>query len=388
MDDALPSPVALVVAASGDVYVADDSLHIIRKISGLAAGSGSAGIFAGVSGSAGAVNGAGASALFNQPFGLAVAGGTLFVADRANHTLRAIDGATEVTTWAGLLGSADPAVDGSRLAYNGAGLPTARLGGPAAVAVRGDGTVYVADSTGHAIRRIWTDGKVDTIAGKLNAPGSVDKQIPGAFAQFDTPSGIALDEAETALYVADTGNHTIRKVDLSGTSFLVSTLAGASGADAWLDGAGTGALFNHPRGMVVISSTLYIADTGNNAIRAVNLSNAAVTTIAGAPPLGNDAGIRDGSGTRAWLSLPMDIAMDADENLYVADTGNGVIRHVDLSHHNTVSTLVLVTSTAGDSVSPPIPGGNTGGGGGGGAVSGWFIFMCAGLGALRLMRRK
>ncbi|MDR2675978.1 MAG: IPT/TIG domain-containing protein [Opitutaceae bacterium] len=379
LDNVTPGPVALVVTGEGDLYTADDSLHIIQRITGLTAGGGTAGLFAGAPGTAGAGDGAGAAAFFNQPSGLAAGGGTLFVADTGNNAIRAVDAAGGVTRWAGLTGSDDPAVDGSRAPY-GAGLPTARFGGPAALALASDGVMYAADSRAHAIRRIWANGKVDTIAGKLGTPGAADRAAASAVAQFQKPTGLARDEAEENLYVADTGNHTIRKINLAGANpvFRVSTLAGMAGDAAWADRNGGAARFHSPRGMVVIGGTLYIADTGNNAVRAVDLAGADVTTLAGAPDAAAGLGIKDGGGTNAWFNLPMDVALDADENLYVADTGNGVIRRIDRANGNTVGTLVL-TKAADDGAPVAPPGENPGGGGGGGGGGGVSVCFLAAL---------
>jgi hypothetical protein len=390
LENTTPGPVALVMTGEGDLYTADDSTHIIQRITGLAAGGGTAGLFAGASGTAGTGDGAGAAAFFNQPSGLAAGGGTLFVADTGNNAIRAVDAGGGVTRWAGLTGSDDPAVDGSRAPY-GAGLPTARFGGPAALALASDGVMYAADSQAHAIRRIRANGTVDTIAGKLGTPGTADRASASAIAQFQNPSGLALDEAEENLYVADTGNHTIRKINLAGANpvFRVSTLAGLAGDAAWADRNGGAARFHSPRGMVVIGGTLYIADTGNNAVRAVDLAGADVTTLAGAPDVAAGLGIKDGSGTNAWFSLPMDVALDADENLYVADTGNGVIRRIDRANDNAVSTLVITrAANDGAPVAPPDENPAGGGGGGGGAASGRLLAALLLLGGARFAIRR
>jgi hypothetical protein len=377
---AMPGPVALVMDAGGELYVADDSLNIIQRIHGLGGGaSGTISVFAGASGTAGASDGTGTGALFNLPTGLAVANGVLYVADTQNNAIRSIDASGAVTRWAGLTGSADPATDGSRSPF-GAGLPSARLGGPAAIALTHDGVMYIADSQSHAIRRVLPDGTVDTIAGKLNRPGSLDILDTGTLGIFKNPSGIALDETEENLYVADTGNHTIRKVELTGGSpaFRVSTLAGTAGAASWADRNGTAARFNSPRGMAVIGGTLYIADAANHAIRALDLASADVTTIAGSPELGDSLGIKDGTGTNALFSLPMDVTPDINENLYVADSGNGAIRHIDRSNNNTVSTLALAPATTENPDAAGLANPDHGGGGGGGAMSLWCV-IAAGL---------
>src|SRR5262249_27870884 len=152
------------------------------------------------------------------------------------------------------------------------------------------GNIYVADTFSQTIRVITQAGVVTTLAGLANTPGTTDGQ--GNAARFSLPSGIAVDS--TGVYVADTSNHTIRKVASDGT---VTTFAGTAGSLGTTDNAfGTAARFNHPTGLAIDSNhTLYVADAFNHAIRKIT-SNGFVSTLAGGLGV---AGSTDANGTSA-----------------------------------------------------------------------------------------
>src|SRR5262249_47566496 len=134
--------------------------------------------------------------------------------------------------------------------------------------------VYVADAGNHAIRRVDSGGAVTTTAGN-GSPGFADAQ--GSLASFNNPQGVAVDPANGVVYVADTGNHTIRKIDPSGN---VTTYAG-DGTSGFVNGAGESARFNSPRGVAVDNlGRVFVADTGNHAVRRID-SGGVVTTVAG-----------------------------------------------------------------------------------------------------------
>jgi streptogramin lyase len=182
--------------------------------------------------------------------------GNLYVADMDNSTIRKITPAGVVTTLAG-----SPGLDGSA---NGSG-SSARFDSPYGVATDGAGNVYVADTFNFTIRKITPAGVVTTLAGSAGLYGSADG--PGSTARFGVgPKGVATDSAGN-VYVADTGNDTIRKITPAG---LVTTLAG-SATDFYsgsADGIGIAARFNSPAGVATDSAgNLYVADTSNNKIR-------------------------------------------------------------------------------------------------------------------------
>jgi sugar lactone lactonase YvrE len=193
----------------------------------------------------------------------------------------------------------------------------ARFSEPFGIVAAPDGTIFVADA-GHAhrIRRIAADGGVSTIAG--GASGFTDGT--GAGAAFSTPSGLAL-EADGTLYVADTGNHAIRRITAGGQ---VSTLAG-DGIPGYMDGPAPQARFNGPIGIALApDGRIVIADTYNDRIRVID-AKGTVTTLAGSGNPGAD----DGAADSASFDTPTGIAVDARGMIYVADTGNGVVRTVD-----------------------------------------------------------
>jgi hypothetical protein len=185
---------------------------------------------------------------------------------------------------------------------------------PFGVAGAADGVIYVSDS--HRIRRVSPDGHVITIAG--GDAGFADGI--GDAARFSTPSGLALDVNGT-LYVADTGNNAIRRVTPDGR---VSTVAGRREA-GYRDGAASEARFNGPVGIALHpSGRLIVADTYNDRIRAID-PDGSVGTVAG-----SDApGAVDGLATEARFHTPTGVAVDSSGNIYVADTGNGAVRIID-----------------------------------------------------------
>jgi sugar lactone lactonase YvrE len=208
----------------------------------------------------------------------------------------------------------------------------AQFSGPRGVTVDSSGNLYITDSQNYAIRKVTSAGVVTLLAGipETLAPPSSLPLAPGppvdgtgSAARFDQPSGIVADSAGN-LYVTD-GSGTIRVVTPAG---VVTTLAGgpATGVgNPGQDGIGTGASFDKPLGIAIdASGTLYVADSGNDTIRKVSLSGN-VTTLAG---LATKFGNTDGTGSTARFSNPTGVAVDASGNVFVADSGNFVIRKI------------------------------------------------------------
>jgi sugar lactone lactonase YvrE len=311
------TPSAVAVDAAGNVFVADQDNHTIRKITPAAVVTTFAGT-ASVTG--GKVDGTGAEARFYYPQGVAVDGaGNVFVADTRNHTIRMITPASVVTTLAGS-GGAEGSTDGTGT--------EARFSRPQGVAVDGAGNLFVADSGNNTIRMITPASVVTTLSGNAGWTSYLDGA--GTAALFDTPTGVAVDAAGS-LFVADSQSHTIRKVSPAGA---VTTLAGTGSWTGTADGTGAAARFNHPGGAAVDGAgNLFVADSGNHAIRKIT-PEGVVTTFAGMTGV---MGFADGTGADARFYGPTDVDVDASGNLFVADYGNHLVRKI--SPAGVVSTL-------------------------------------------------
>ncbi|MGA3007249.1 MAG: immunoglobulin domain-containing protein, partial [Opitutaceae bacterium] len=313
----LEYPTGVACDGEGHVYVVDAAENVVEKISGSEIA-----ILAGTAGVAGAQDGAGASAQFNQPTGIAVdPAGNIFIADSGNGTVRKITPAGIVTTLAGS-SSGRGNTDGTGSA--------ASFVEPTSVASDGLGGLFVADPLADTIRKISTNGAVTTLAGANGVRGDTDAAGSAAF--FNHPSNVAVD-ADGVVYVADTYNDLIRKIAPSGA---VTTLAGLSGVSGYTDGTGSNALFNQPAGIAIdVAGNIFVADTGNSAIRKITKAGV-VVTIAGLPTV---SGRLDGpAADAAEFNRPRGLCVDLNENIYVADTGNGVVRKIDPSGRTTTLT--------------------------------------------------
>jgi sugar lactone lactonase YvrE len=246
----------------------------------------------------------------------------ILIADRGNHAVRLRYPGDRllgyVLTIGGALGQPGM-MDGL--------FEVSRFSAPTAVAPDPRGKLYVTDSGNHRIRLMTSVPgyigyySIFTFAG--SGEGSDDGTT--ALARFRNPSGVATD-GEEIVYVADTGNHTIRKI----ANGVVTTVAGLAGSSGNADGVGPAARFNAPTAMVVDArGSLYVCDTGNHTIRKISPSGL-VTTVAG---LAGAPGTSEGVGASARFSSPSGITIDADGAIYIADTGNHrvVIAHVAIA---------------------------------------------------------
>jgi RHS repeat-associated protein len=294
---------AMVCDPAGNVYVADASNNRIRKITP----AGVVTTYAG-SGTAGATNGPAASATFHGPLGVCIdAAGNLYVADYTNNLIREISAGGTVSTLAG---------NGTAGFVNGSAT-SAEFNTPTDVAVDGAGNVYVSDFGNNVIREITPSGIVSTLAGSGTAGYA---NGTGTAAKFNGPQGLIFDHSGN-LIVCDKANGVIRSITVVG---VVTTIAGTAGTAGYLNGTGTAAKFNAPAAITIDpAGNFYVADFGNNCIRAISPSMA-VTTLAGTTA----AGSANGAGSSATFSHPYGVAADGGGNVYVSDYSNYLIRRV------------------------------------------------------------
>ncbi|MFC8229753.1 RICIN domain-containing protein [Streptomyces sp. NPDC057287] len=308
----LNRPYGIAVGSTGTVYFCDYSNHRVRRITtdgkiGTVAGTGVAG-YRGDDGPA-------VSAQLNCPRQIAVdSADALYVTDSSNHRIRKItaDGKISTIAGAGVAG------------FSGDGGPAtaARLNLPLGIAVDSTGIVYFSDYSNHRVRRITTDGKIGTVAG-TGVAGYRGDDGPAASAQLNCPRQVVVDEGGD-LYVADAGNHRIRKIAADGK---ITTVAGTGVAGFSGDGApATEARLNSPLAIVVDSTgTLYISDHNNHRVRMVS-ADGKITTVAGT---GTGGFSGDGApALSAQLNNPLGLAVDCVDTLYVADYLNNRIRRI------------------------------------------------------------
>lgn len=327
------APAALIGDGHGSFYVTDASDMVLER---LELSSGAVSVVAGEPGQGGAGDGTGTAARFNQLAGVALDGqGNALLADWGNNLIRAVVLASgAVTTVAGLSeqGGAQDGV-GAQARF--------RIEHPAGMVSDGAGNLYLADSGNHTIRKIViATAEVTTLAG---AAGSCDMTDGAAGdARFCTPSALAWD-GQGNLFVADSSNHTIRKIALA--SAQVSTVAGYPGAPGSADGSGAAARFHAPTGVAADGAgTVYVADLENDLIRAISLASGTVTTLAGAA---GQEGPDDGVGAQARFIRPAALALDGAGALFVADSDGNTIRRIALGSA-TVSTLAGIAGNYGN----------------------------------------
>ena len=309
-------PRGVAADASGNIYVADSRDHRIRKIDSegtitTLAGNGERGY--------GGDGGPATLARLDHPEGVAADGvGNVYVADSENHRIRKIDAAGIITTIVGTGVRGDQG-DGGPAAE-------ARLSFPAGVAVDGEGSVYVADSWNHRVRRIDRGGTITTLAGR-GFQGYVGNGGPAAAAALANPTGVAVD-SEGNVYVADTWNHRVRRIDDAG---VITTLAGSGqdgdggdGRKASIASLGyPAAVAADPGGNLYVSSYSFV--TANRRVRRID-QEGLIEAFAGTGGVGY--GGDRGPAVDAWLAYPMGVAADAEGNIYVADAHNARVRVV------------------------------------------------------------
>lgn len=248
---------------------------------------------------------------FNNPAGIAVDGaGNIYVADYGNNLIRKITPGGVVSTFAG---------SGTQGNINATGL-LASFNKPTGLALDGSGNIYVADAGNNMIRQISPTGEVVTLAG-IDSIGSANGTA--SLASFFGPTGVAVDPSGN-VYVADAGNNAIRLISKSGT---VSTFAG-SATDTTLNSQ-----FNNPTGVATdANGNVYVAGYLSNKILKIN-AQGSVALLAGT----GLTGASNGPGASATFYYPNSLAVDATNNVYLADGVNNLIRKI--TPDGTVSTF-------------------------------------------------
>jgi uncharacterized protein (TIGR03437 family) len=332
----LDTPTGVAVDAAGSLLIADSQNQRLRKVT-----RGTITTFAGTgtSGFNGDVVLPG-SAQLNGPRGVGTDGaGNFFVADTGNRRVREAQPGGNLFTVAGN-GNASYFGDGGQATLGS-------VNQPEGVAVDTAGNIYIADTFDNVVRKVSTNGIITTIAG-FGTPGYSGDGGPATAAKLNHPRSVAVDAAGN-VYVADTANNRVRKIDPLGN---ISTVAG-DGSTTFVaaDGVATQQGLTDPRGVAIDrAGSLYIAESGHNRVRKVSTSGA-ITTIAGDGTCcySGDGGL----GTSAQLNQPWGVAVDADGNIYVADSGNNAIRVLaPVSAGVQVGAVVNAASNLAGSIAP------------------------------------
>jgi sugar lactone lactonase YvrE len=341
-DASLYYPSGVTVDGAGNLYLADTSNQRIRRVDAATgtittvAGTGTAGF--------GGDGGLATEAKLSYPTGVAVDGaGNLYLADKNNHRIRRVDAADETISTVAGTGTGN---------YHGDGGPAtdAWLWEPGGVTLDATGNLYITDRTNRRVRKVdAATGVISTVAGSGNVTYEGDGGL-GTSAKVNSPRGLALDNLGN-LYIADTGNHRIRKLEPSG---LITTVAGGGPGNFGGDGgAATAAALRNPAAVAVdTAGNLYIADSSNHRIRKVDAGTGVITTVAGngTAGFGGDGGLA----TAANLSNPQGVAVDPHGNLYIGDYNNHRVRKVDPSGIITTVAGNGTSAYAGDSGAGPL----------------------------------
>lgn len=305
-------PAGLAMDAQNRLYVADSLNNRIRRLENgiltTVAGSGIYG-FAGDGGSA-------INAQFRNPTALSISNdGSIFVSDSNNHRIRKIATNGVIST---IAGTGEFGFSGDNGSAN-----VAQLNVPQGISVDRAGNLYIADTNNHRIRRVDTSGRITTFAGIGTAGFSGDGDF-AALSQLNQPTSVRINSVGE-IFIADSGNHRLRKIDASG---IIRTVAGSGNSGFAGDNAlAINALLNYPRGISFDrDGNIYFADSNNHRIRKIDLNNK-ISTIAGS----GSAGFA-GDGNTALSVLfnnPTDILIDNSGNLFVADYANQRVRRID-----------------------------------------------------------
>jgi sugar lactone lactonase YvrE len=319
------TPAGIATDSAGNVFVADAGNHIIRKITP----EGLVSTLAGTAGVADSYDDTDSVALFSYPRRLAVDNaGNVFVTNSSNRIIRKITPAGLVSTLASLFTTLCDPYDSGRATVD-------CFESPQGIVADGAGNVFVADGLKHNILKITPAGLVSIFAGG-SSPGAENGAV--SVARFYAPTGLAMDSAGN-MFVAEAGSATIRKITPVG---VVSTLAGIASSAGSADGTGSAARFYLPQSLATDKAgNVFVADSGNNTIRKITPAGV-VNTIAGTAFV---TGSADGTGSAARFSGLQGIATDRTGNVFVADTDNQTIRKITPA--GVVSTLAGTVGVTG-----------------------------------------
>src|ERR1700690_465114 len=309
-------------------------------------------------------------AQLNSPVSVATdAAGNVYIADQANHVIRAINTGNSPVTMANVTiqpGDIATVAGTGNAGYNQDGIVAtlAQLNSPSGVALDSTGNLYIADQGNARIRKVDAGtGKISTVAG-TGAAGYNQDGIAATLAQLNNPSGVALDSTGN-VYIADQSNRIIRAVNTQGSAVTVASVLIEPGNIATVAGNGTigysadgysavsSSLYRPSSVVADVTGNLYIADTGNSRIRVVNESTTNTLTLAGATIAPGAIATLAGTGTArynqdgiaasgAQLNIPAGVAEDTSGNIYIADTGNSRIRVVNPSSTNSITVAGVV----------------------------------------------
>lgn len=309
----LSLPRGVFVDATGNIVIADTGNHLVRQVVAantnihILAGNGQLSF----SGDGGLALGAS----LNTPAGVAVDGsGNIFIADTLNNVIREVVASTGlIRTFAGQIGAV--------------------LNSPAGVFVDNFGNVFIADTKNHVIREVLaSNGSVQTIAGTVGTSGFSGDSALAISAKLNSPSAVFVD-ANGNVFIADTGNNAVREV--TAADLKIQTVAGNGTLPAGFGGDGglaTSAQLSAPADVFLDAfGNIFIADTGNHVVREVTIADHKIQTFAGNHALGAGYSGDNGSPTSAQLNGPKGVIMDASGDVFIADTGNNVIREIDVA---------------------------------------------------------
>ncbi len=325
----LSDPSGILVDPSGNFYIGDNDNNRVRFVAG------TTGIISTIAGNGGLGDGQSATnASLFFPHGVAVAGGNILIADSGNTLIRHVSAAGVIATISG---------QDYIFEYTGDGGPAvnATLNSPVGVTADASGNLFIADLNNNVIRRIdAASGVITTVAGTGTAGFTGDGGL-ATNASLNSPSAVALDTAEN-IFISDSNNERIRRVDFK--SGVITTVAGNGTTGFSGDGGlAVNASLNLPflAGGVAIdaSRNLYISDTNNSRIRRVDSVTGVITTVAGSSSFCVSGKVGDGGpATSASLCFPEGLSIDPSGNIFIADTFGERVRRFDAAS-GTIATV-------------------------------------------------